>query len=120
MAKVLVVDDQRVMRSMFKKMLVAESYEVDLCEDGEQAYECALENHYDLILTDLIMPKIDGIELTKALRETQQYRSTPILIVSNNNSDDKKEIGKQAGANGWVVKPVSAEVLIPKLRYLLG
>ena len=119
MAKILVVDDQRVMRSMFQKMLVSESYEVDLCEDGEEAYKAAMKNHYDLILTDLIMPKMDGIELTLALRETKQYKFTPILIVSNNDSPKNKAKGKDAGATGWVVKPVKADQMIPHMHYLL-
>lgn len=119
MAKILVVDDQRAIRSMFKKMLEDEPYEVELCEDGEEAYKSAMKNRFNLIMTDLIIPKMDGIELTKALRETQQYRFTPILIVSNNDAEDKKKKGKAAGATGWIVKPIGAELLIPKLRLLL-
>ena len=120
MAKILVVDDQRVMRSMFQKMLVNESYDVDLCEDGDEAYKTAMKNQYDLILTDLIMPKMDGIELTVALRDTKKYKFTPILIVSNNDSPKNKAKGKEAGATGWVVKPVTAEDMISHLRYLIG
>lgn len=120
MAKILVVDDQRVMRSMFQKMLVKESYEVDLCEDGEEAFKAAMKGQYDLILTDLIMPKMDGIELTLALRETKKYKFTPILVVSNNDSAKNKAKGKEAGATGWVVKPVKADQMIPHLHYLIG
>ena len=108
------------MRSMFQKMLVNQSYEVDLCEDGEEAYKCAMKTHYDLILTDLIMPKMDGVELTEILRETREYKFTPILIVSNNDSAKNKARGKEAAATGWVVKPVKAEQMIPHLHYLLG
>lgn len=119
MARILVVDDQRAIRAMFQKILKDEPYEVELCEDGEEAYKRAMSERYDLILTDLIMPKMDGIELTKALRKSSRYKHTPILIAGNNNAEEKKERGKEAGATGWLVKPISADMLLPQLRQLL-
>lgn len=119
MTSILVVDDQLVMRNMFKNILTMDGYEVDTANDGKEAYFAATKKKYDLILTDLYMPKCNGIELTKRLRKLTTYNGVPILVVSTESSVSKMDDGKKAGATGWVVKPVSDEKLLPILRKLL-
>ncbi|MBL4865632.1 MAG: response regulator [Pseudomonadales bacterium] len=120
MASILVADDQLVMRNMFKNILCMDGYDVDLVDDGKQAFLAATKKRYDLILTDLYMPECNGIELTRRLRKLSTYKGVPILVVSTESAVGKIEEGKKAGATGWVVKPVNDEKLLPILRKLLS
>ena len=120
MASILVVDDQLVMRNMFKNILLIDGYDVDLANDGKQAYSAATKKKYDLVITDLYMPELNGIELTVRLRKLNAYKGVPILVVSTESAVGKIEEGKKAGATGWVVKPVSDQKLLPILKKLLS
>jgi len=119
MTKILIADDQLVMRNMFKLILKDEPYELTLAVDGQQAYEYAQKERYDLVLSDLYMPKLNGIELVEKLRALPHYKGVPILIVSTENKEDKKAAGRAAGANGWIIKPISKERLLPAVHKLL-
>ncbi len=120
MINILVVDDQLVMRNMFKNILEPEGYNITLAEDGSIAYNKAMSNKYDIVLSDLYMPKLNGIELTKKLRDSKQYRGIPILIVSTEGAQEKKMEGKAAGASGWIVKPITGNVLLPTIKNLIN
>jgi len=119
MKSILVADDQLAMRNMFKNILEMEGFSIDLANDGEQAYKAATQKKYDLVITDLYMPKKTGIELTQDLRGLSSYIGVPILIVSTESSTDKMNAGKKAGANGWIVKPVTKEKLEKVINKLL-
>ncbi|PCK09669.1 MAG: response regulator [Alteromonadaceae bacterium] len=116
---ILVVDDQLAMRRMFKAIFAEANYDVDMAEDGLIAYSAARKKRYDLVISDYHMPNCNGIELTKKLRALSTYKGVPILIVSTESNKDKKNEGRAAGANGWVVKPISTEVLLPAVNKLL-
>jgi len=120
MKRILVADDQLVMRNMFKSILAPRGYELTLAVDGEEAYQYALSNSYDLVISDLYMPHLNGIELTGKLRKLSAYRHKPILIVSTEGAIKKKQEGKKAGATGWIVKPISGDVLLPVVAKLIG
>jgi len=120
MAKILIADDQLVMRNMFKVILQDEPHTIKLVCDGEEAYLEARSTQYDLVLSDLYMPKLDGIELTKKLRGLSKYNGIPILIISTENKEDKKAAGRAAGANGWIIKPITKDRLLPAIKKLLG
>ncbi len=117
---ILVVDDQLAIRRMFKAIFVSAPYDVDMAEDGVQAYAAATAKRYDLILTDYHMPKCNGIELIKRLRKLSTYNGVPILVVSTESNSDRKTEGRNAGANGWIVKPINKEVLLPAIERLLN
>jgi two-component system chemotaxis response regulator CheY len=117
---ILVVDDQLAIRRMFKAIFIDTPYDVDLAEDGVQAYSAATTKKYDLILTDYHMPNCNGIELIKKLRKLSKYNGIPILVVSTESNTDRKAEGREAGANGWIVKPINKEVLLPAIERLLG
>ncbi len=117
---ILVVDDQLAMRRMFKVIFDMTDHQVDFAEDGLLAYQAAMKKRYDLIITDFHMPNCNGIELTQRLRKHTNYNGVPILVVSTEGNKNKKSEGRAAGANGWVVKPVSAEVLLPAVERLLA
>ncbi len=119
MSQILVADDQLVMRNMFKAILSQTQHEATYAVDGEDAYKQATKNQYDLVITDLYMPNLTGIELTQKLRRLSNYKGIPILVVSTENATDRKSEGKQAGASGWIVKPISSNKLLPALKKLL-
>ena len=120
MKRILIADDQLVMRNMFKSILAGQKYELALAVDGREAYNLATATTFDMIITDLYMPHLDGIQLTEKLRSLQAYQGKPILIVSTEGATQKKAEGKAAGATGWIVKPVSSDVLLPVVKKLLG
>ena len=119
MKRILIADDQLVMRNMFKSILAGQGYELALAVDGNDALDRAKGTVFDMVITDLYMPHLDGINLTKKLRSLQAYQGKPILIVSTESATKKKAEGKAAGATGWIVKPVSSDVLLPVVKKLL-
>jgi len=116
---ILVVDDQLAMRRMFGVVFDSTDYEGEFAEDGVIAYNAAGKKRYDLVITDFHMPNCNGIELTQRLRRQSRYNGVPILVVSTESNSDKRSEGRAAGANGWIVKPIKAEVLIPAVDKLL-
>ena len=102
--RILVVDDSVSTRHVEKNILEAQGYQVELAADGVEGFEKAMEKPYDLILTDIEMPRMDGFTLTEALRQEKTYRHTPIIILSSRGSEEDKLRGMQVGANGYLVK----------------
>jgi two-component system chemotaxis response regulator CheY len=88
--------------------------------DGQQALDLARQETFDLVLSDVHMPNMDGIALIRALRAEAAYRYTPILMLTTEASLERKREGKQAGATGWIVKPFDPPQLIATLRRVLG
>lgn len=108
--KVLVVDDSATMRDMVAFTLGDEGWEVTKAEDGLVAVEILKDQTFDLIITDLYMPNLDGIGLAKHVR--QNGFKTPILCLTGDNSDDFKDDIRAAGATGWLRKPFDPDKLI--------
>lgn len=106
MAKIiLAVDDSTSIRQMVAFTLKGAGYEVIEAADGQEGLEKAKSKTVNLILTDQNMPKMDGLTLVKTLRGLPQYKTTPMLMLTTESSDDMKTQGKAAGATGWLVKP---------------
>lgn len=121
MANILVVDDQLSMRNMFKAILRDTSHHVDYSVDGAEALSLASKSKkYDLVMADLVMPNMDGIELTCELRSMSYYRETPIFIVSTSHNEQKKNAAKTAGANGWICKPVDKDKILSLVGNTVG
>ncbi len=116
----LIVDDSPTMRNMLKLPMEQEGFEVATAQDGEKAFKLAQGSAYDLIITDINMPNMDGIELIRVLRDTDEHKFTPILVVTTEGGQNAKEAGKSAGASGWIVKPFNPETLIKAVRKLTG
>lgn len=113
MAKVaLTVDDSKTMREMVSFTLKNAGFEVIEAEDGVDALAKVGETPLDLIITDINMPNMDGIELIKNLRAKAPYKFTPILTLTTESDNTKKNIGREAGATGWIVKPFNPEKLM--------
>ena len=112
MSKILIADDSISMRQMVNFTLKTAGHEVVEAKDGEEALELASNNQFDLIISDINMPKMNGIDLTTTLRTKSNYRFTPILLLTTESSADKKGQGKAAGATGWIMKPFKPDALI--------
>ena len=118
--KILAVDDSLSIRKSLSFILGNEGYEVVEAEDGVEALEKAQAEKFSLVITDINMPRMDGIELTKQLRQTQGYKFTPIIALTTENQQDKMQEGKAAGATGWIVKPFTAEKLLAVVKKIVG
>jgi two-component system chemotaxis response regulator CheY len=119
MHSILAVDDSASMRQMVSFTLKSAGYNVIEAVDGQDAYEKAGGRSFDLVLTDQNMPRMDGISLTKKLRESPQFKSTPILILTTESSDQMKQAGRAAGATGWLVKPFDPNKLIEVIQKVI-
>jgi two-component system chemotaxis response regulator CheY len=119
MHSILAVDDSASMRQMVTFTLKSAGYNVVEAVDGQDAYEKAIGRSFDLVLTDQNMPRMDGISLTKKLRETAQFKSTPILMLTTESSDQMKQAGRAAGATGWLVKPFDPNKLIEVIQKVI-
>ncbi|WMS87668.1 response regulator [Pleionea litopenaei] len=120
MTKILAVDDSSSMRQMVSFTLKSAGYDVDDAADGQQALKLAQGKQYDVVISDVNMPVMDGITLVKNLRQLPAYRFTPILMLTTESAGDKKSEGKQAGATGWIVKPFNPDQLVATVQKVLG
>ena len=119
MHSILAVDDSPSMRQMVSFTLKNAGFNVVEAVDGQDAWEKAGGRSFDLVLTDQNMPRMDGISLTKRLRESAQFKSTPILILTTESSDQMKQAGRAAGATGWLVKPFDPNKLIEVIQKVI-
>lgn len=118
MKRILLVDDSTTVRNTLKTAL-CEAYEVSEAADGEQGLQVAQSENIDGFIIDVNMPVMDGITLTGKLRALPQYGKTPIIMLTTESRADKREQGKEAGANGWMVKPCDAEKLLGVLAKMV-
>jgi len=116
MHSILAVDDSASMRQMVSFTLRNAGFDVVEAVDGEDAFDKARQRPFDLVLTDQNMPRLDGISLTRRLRETDNFKTTPILILTTESSEQMKQAGRSAGATGWLVKPFNPAKLIEVIR----
>jgi two-component system chemotaxis response regulator CheY len=117
MAKtIMIIDDSTSMRQMVRFTLTAGGYEVVEAGDGVAALEKSKAQKVDLFITDLNMPNMDGIQLTRELRALAQYRFTPIVMLTTESQTEKKLAGKAAGATGWVIKPFQPEQILAVVK----
>jgi DNA-binding response OmpR family regulator len=115
--RILLVEDDECIYKPIDKVLGSQHYVVDVATDGQVAWDLIKTFHYDLILLDVILPKLDGIELCQRLR-SNDYQ-TPILLLTAQNSSNAKVMGLDAGADDYVVKPFEFPELLARIRVLL-
>jgi two-component system chemotaxis response regulator CheY len=116
---ILTVDDSESIRLMMKLTLTAQGYDVVQAADGVEALEVARQRTADLVLTDINMPRMDGLTLIKELRAMPEYKTVPMLILTTEASQDRKQIGKANGATGWLVKPFNDKQLLSTIGRVL-
>jgi two-component system chemotaxis response regulator CheY len=117
MAKtIMVVDDSSSMRQMVNFTLASAGYVVVEAADGADGLAKSTAQKVDLFITDLNMPNMNGIELTRQLRAVAAYRFTPIVLLTTESQPEKKMEGKAAGVTGWIVKPFQVEQLLAVVK----
>ncbi|OGW42343.1 MAG: two-component system response regulator [Nitrospirae bacterium GWD2_57_9] len=114
--KFLVVDDSASIRQLVSFTLTEAGHEVLSAENGSDALQKLSGSKIDMVITDLNMPDMDGIELIRKLRSMDDYRFSPILMLTTESQEAKKQEGKRAGASGWIVKPFSPQQLLTVVR----
>lgn len=120
MAKVIMTaDDSASMRQMISFTLRQAGYEVVEAVDGQDALEHLSGSSVAMLVTDLNMPRVDGIELIKQVRAQPAYKFIPIIMLTTESAEDKKMAGKAAGATGWIVKPFTQDQLLSVVKKVL-
>ncbi len=117
--KILLVDDSATILMMERMILTKFPYEVVTAVDGEQAIALAVAEQPDLILMDVVMPKMNGFDACRRLREIESMRSTPIIMVTTRGELTNMESGFQSGCNDYVTKPINTVELLAKIRNFL-
>jgi two-component system chemotaxis response regulator CheY len=116
---IMAVDDSASLRQMVSVVLRGGGYEVVEAVDGLDALSKLRGQELDLFLTDINMPRMDGLEFTRRLRALPQYRFVPIVLLTTESHADKKQQGKAAGATAWIVKPFNPDQLLAVVKKVM-
>ncbi len=120
--RILIVEDSTMVRITVKRTLLSVDFNVDEAKDGQIGLDMAVassDNPYDLILTDLNMPNLDGLSMIQKLRETAAYAETPIVMLTTESGEEKKAVGHGSGISAWLVKPFEPDALIETVGSML-
>ena len=117
--RVLTVDDSRTILAMLHHTLSNAGFEVLQAEDGQKGLDVLASEDVDVVITDINMPVMDGIEFIKHVRASGEHNSLPILILTTESSDQMKQAGRAAGATGWLVKPFDPNKLIEVIQKVI-
>lgn len=117
MTKILIVDDEAKIREVIKEYIEFSGYESDEAEDGKEAVEKCRDNNYDLIIMDIMMPKVDGIT---AIKEIKKFSDTPILVLSARTEEYDRLFGFEVGADDYVAKPFSPSEVVARIKAILS
>jgi two-component system chemotaxis response regulator CheY len=118
--RIMAVDDSASVRSVERFVLSKAGYDVVEACDGKEALARLGSGPFNLILTDLNMPNLDGLGLIRGVRQNPAHRLTPIIMITTESDENKKREGKAAGATGWIVKPFTPEQLLAVVKKVLG
>lgn len=120
MAKILVVDDAKTIRELIKAILTENGHNIDVAEDGVEAMQLARQQQYDMVLSDVNMPNMNGNSLLNKLRLIEEYHDTPILMITTEGEGYKKDKAKSNGASGWLQKPFDPPRLVNAVNSMLA
>ncbi|MGB9823280.1 response regulator [Thermodesulfovibrio sp.] len=117
--KILVVEDEREIADLIAYTLKKENFEVTIALDGETALKKLRENFFDLVVLDLMLPKIQGLEICKVIRNNPEMQKTGIIIVTAKGEEFDKITGLEAGADDYITKPFSSKELLARIKAVL-
>jgi DNA-binding response OmpR family regulator len=117
--KILVVDDEEDIAMTVSLRLQASGYEVVTAVDGQEGLEKARSMNPDLIILDLMLPKIDGYKVCRMLKFDEKYKKIPIILFTARSQDSDKKTGEDVGADAYITKPFEAQVLLAKIKELM-
>jgi two-component system, chemotaxis family, chemotaxis protein CheY len=114
--RILTIDDSKTMRDMLMLTLSDAGYDVVQAVDGQDGIEVLGDRKVDVVITDINMPKMDGYAVIRNLRANPVHKSTPILVLTTESDTEKKNLARDAGATGWMVKPFDPDQLVATIR----
>lgn len=114
--RILTIDDSRTMRDMLMLTLVDAGFDVIQAVDGKEGVDLLERENVDVVITDINMPRMDGYEVVRQLRARPEHKTTPILVLTTESEAEKKNMAREAGATGWLVKPFDPERLVATVR----
>jgi len=117
MLKILIAEDDRELRQLFSHVLIRQGYAVTGVADGQQALDALDADYYDLIISDIMMPVMDGYELVRQLRESGS--TTPVLMITARDAFDDMRLGFQSGTDDYMVKPINVNEMVLRVGALL-
>jgi len=118
--KILIVDDEPQLVEMVKMRLEASGYEIISAHDGQEGLDKAKKEKPDLIILDLMLPKIDGYKVCRMLKFDEKYKKIPIILFSARAQEEDKKMGEEVGADTYITKPFDPKVLLGKIQELLN
>lgn len=118
--RIMIVDDSATVRQVLQMTLEGAGYDIFDAVDGQDALAKLEDARLDMVITDLNMPNLDGIGLIRKIRQHAAYRFIPIVMLTTESAEEKKQEGKAAGASGWIVKPFKPEQLLKVVKMVLG
>jgi len=118
--RIMTVEDSTSLRQMVSFTLQDAGYDVVEAKDGQDALDKLAISGVDMILTDMNMPNMNGVELTESIRLNPAYRFIPVVFLTTESQMQKKQAAKNAGATGWIVKPFKPEQLVGVVKKVLG
>ena len=120
MASILVVDDSKTIRNLLAYILKSQNYKVDTAIDGLVGLEMLFGGNYDLVITDINMPRMDGFKLIESIREVEAYKFLPIIVLTTESKEESRRLGIRKGANLYLTKPSDPENLVAYVKMLLS
>ena len=117
--RILVVDDETDLLSMVEMRLTANGYEVITAQDGQEGLDKAKSEKPDLMILDLMLPKMDGYKVCALLKKDARYSKTPIILFTARAQEDDKQLGSEVGADAYITKPFDPDTLLVKIEELL-
>jgi two-component system chemotaxis response regulator CheY len=110
--RILTIDDSKTIRDMLRLTLLDAGFEVHQAVDGEDGVGILDKEKFDVVITDINMPKMDGYGVIRHMRSVPEHRTTPILVLTTESEGSKRNLAREAGATGWMVKPFDPEQLV--------
>jgi len=114
--RILTIDDSKTMRDMLMLTLAEAGFDVVQAVDGQDGLDVLAKEQVDVVITDINMPRMDGYEVIRRLRQRSDHKATPILVLTTESEAEKKNLAREAGATGWMVKPFDPDQLVATVR----
>jgi two-component system, OmpR family, alkaline phosphatase synthesis response regulator PhoP len=118
--KILITEDSPTILEILKSVLVEQGYEVIVATDGQEALEKARTEKPDLMILDLMLPKIDGYKVCRMLKFDEKYKNIPIIMLTARTKESDEKLGREVGADAYMKKPFEPEMIIDQIKKLLN
>jgi two-component system alkaline phosphatase synthesis response regulator PhoP len=118
--KILIIDDDPFVVKVIASRLEANNYKVITSSDGKEGLEKVYKEKPDLVIVDFILPRVNGYEICSRLKEDTEFSGVPVIIITGNTNERDRRLTEDAGADAFLIKPFDREVLLSRIKELLG